>query len=705
MNQRIAGLKACKSERSIRRKASSPETLGEGRISAESDSIYHNAFCTPALQNRQDCESGELSKSLSASPIEANNILQAFRRPEASEHINVEDVEPSEIDAPNLQDIQQEMLDAFPRPHNSGLRDSDAIDKISLSTYMSTTSLEGRLSNRSSRYLKAIARLKKTHSISSSSAATSVGGAYSISVNATEVSSTDSGTIRNSVSTAKVPFRSQVAKLVLPDAALVLDRYLERQGFCQEGLPIHDSRSCWCLQDLDPNFQLWIHRTEPTTRINSCTLDDTDSTRPLHFRDAFGNTLLHRLAARTAVIFRIFSALRDGVDGNLKNSGGQTFLHVMSQSLLKSLAEGHGLMYIFQELDHFKVNYRERDHFGRTFLHILTRKARTERPEALDDLVWLNIDLPATRDAFGWTPTYSPSVEPKVYGNSRTYSRKVPLHEQNSPHNMKYQREQAPDCSTTLTTLVTIQEDGTHVESSLPPLNSGAQTEKDSFLLKHARLLETANLSLNVPRIEDSEGRNGLQCLAEASLALSIDNTELPTKAFNKRKRDKIDPEVLSRRLQLRYEFAQKLIARGLDVNNYDKHGSTVLMAFVTYLPDGEDDELLAKIFHLLIHSGAEVHWRNRQGETALHIAVRLGRKVATHVLLENGANLHARTSDGKGVLALGEIHYFRTEDPRLYASIMACMALCLHYGAVPRPSFVDEWLLRDEVLPIGSAK
>ncbi len=701
----MAGLKACKSERSLRRKASSPENLGEGGISEESNSTYHNAFCEPVLQNLQARQSGESSKSPTIPTPEANKVLQAFWESEASEYISVQEFELPELENQNLQEIQQEILDAFPWPHDTGIHDSHAIDEISLSTYMSTSSLEDRLSKRSSRYLKAIARLKKTHSISNSSAATSIGGAYSISVNATEVSSTDSGTIRNSTSTAKIPYRSQVAKSVFPDAALILDRYLERQGFCQEGLQSHDSRSCWCLQDLDPNTQLWVHRIDPAARTELSILNLPDFVRPLHFRDAFGNSLLHRLAARGADMFEIFNALKRGVDGNLKNSAGQTFLHVLSQPLLKSLAEGHGLMYIFGELDYYKVKYREGDHFGRTFLHLLTRKARTERPEALDDLVWLNIDLPRARDSFGWVATYSPNLRPKVYGNSRTYSRKIRVHEQGSPHKMRYHREQVQDHSTTLTTLVTIQEDGSQVETSLSPLNNQTQTEEDCFLLKHARLLETASLSLNLPSIEDSEGRNGLQCLAEASLALSIDNKEVSAKAFNKRKRDKPDPEFLSGRLQLRFEFAQKLIAGGVDVNNYDKHGNTVLMAFVTYLPDGEDDELLAKILQLLVHNGANVHLRNRQGETALHVSVRLGHKVATHVLLKNGANLHARTSEGKGVLALGEMHYFRTEDQWLYASIMACMALCLHHGAVPWPSFVDEWIMRDEILPIGNAK
>jgi len=139
------------------------------------------------------------------------------------------------------------------------------------------------------------------------------------------------------------------------------------------------------------------------------------------------------------------------------------------------------------------------------------------------------------------------------------------------------------------------------------------------------------------------------------------------------------------------------MVSLGVDINNYDKHGNTVIMTFVTHLKDGEDDKTLAILFGHLINKGANIHWRNRQGETALHIAVRLGRKIATRVLLENSANVHARTAEGKGVLALGETHYFAArEDPLLYASIMACMALCIRHGAVAAPTLVQEWSVRD---------
>jgi hypothetical protein len=223
--------------------------------------------------------------------------------------------------------------------------------------------------------------------------------------------------------------------------------------------------------------------------------------------------------------------------------------------------------------------------------------------------------------------------------------------------------------------------------------NTGSTSDED-YLFKHARLLETARLAIDTPSIEDSEGRNGLQCLAEASLTLSIDGKL----GSNKRKRGKAEPDPLSTSLKFRYELVLRMMHLGVDVNHYDKEGNTVLMVFVTHLQDGEDDKTLSKLLRQLINYGANVHWRNRQGETALHLAVRLGRKVATKVLLKTGANVHARTPEGKGVLALGERHYLRARDqPKLYASILACMALVMEYSAVAAPTAVQEWSTKNE--------
>ena len=217
---------------------------------------------------------------------------------------------------------------------------------------------------------------------------------------------------------------------------------------------------------------------------------------------------------------------------------------------------------------------------------------------------------------------------------------------------------------------------------------------KDDYLWKHARLIETARIALDSPWIEEPEGRNGLHCIAEAVLGIHIEDGKIVSSNTCKRKRGRPEIVVPSLRLHLRYQLVKSLVHSGVNVNHYDGLGYTVLMAFITHLPDGEDDKTISKILKHLLRSGANLHWRNRHGETALYIAVCLGRKVATRVLLDHGANVHARTSDGTGILVAAEQHYFKArENPHLYASIMACMALVIDYGAKPSPTLVQEWL------------
>lgn len=184
--------------------------------------------------------------------------------------------------------------------------------------------------------------------------------------------------------------------------------------------------------------------------------------------------------------------------------------------------------------------------------------------------------------------------------------------------------------------------------------------ENLSLIYSHARMPEAAWLATEVPSIQDSQGRNGLQCLAEVLLNLDILSLGRTDERSQKRKRGQSDPKTSSRRLTFRYELIQAMASVGVDLNNYDIHGNTVLMAFVVHLPDGDDDKTLMEIFKLLIKSGAIIHRRTREGESALHVAVRLGRKVATREILIQGANVHSRTAEGKGVLALGKSHYLK---------------------------------------------
>jgi ankyrin repeat protein len=397
--------------------------------------------------------------------------------------------------------------------------------------------------------------------------------------------------------------------------------------------------------------------------------------------------VLHKIAARDADIPAIVAALERGADPNAKNAAGQNFFHVLPRRFLRSLADNdwNGLIWVLQRLNRFKIRFEDCDAFGRNFFHLVTHRGAVLDRNELQVLKFLHIELIPSRDAFGWEPTMKDEVSSGSSGHGSVALR-CPGSPVVADLNLSGANYRKP-----------LVEKGSSV-SALLNAEAAVSSEEQAFLSKHARLIEAARMAFEVPKIEDLEGRNGLQCLAEASLTLSIDSENTPSGTSNKRKRGQADADASSMRLVLRYELVEQLIAAGVSLNNYDKQGNTVLMSFLTHLHDGEDDKTLAKLLRHIIQGGADIHLRNRHGESALHVAVRLGRKVATRILLENGANVHARTLEGKGVLEIGELHYFKArEDQALYASIHACMALTIQYGAKAAPSLVQEWQLCDD--------
>jgi hypothetical protein len=534
------------------------------------------------------------------------------------------------------------------QPESACPNRNPSIDEKSLSTNMSTSSLRKRLSQYSAPYLKSIMRLLRSYSISGSS----------VSSDRTRGPRKLSSDNDSSIATA----------LIFPDAFLRIDRHFQRQGLCIPGFKSHDSNSCWCAvaEELKPKSQLWVCETglmfdvaDPPNHLKG--LD-------VQHRDQFGNTVLHLLAARGAAFSAIVEAIDQGADANAKNTAGQNFLHVLHHTSLQVLAGiPPVLLGVLEELYRFGIGFHDRDYLGRSFFHLLSRHTNS-LPQY--SLFWklLSANRPS-RDAFGWAPVTCSVSQPK-------------------PGVVPANR---PTCQARPSLLIP---DGSPGPTVGPNPDIPASTDAGTLILKHARLLQTARLALDNLFIEDSEGRNGLQCLAEASLTICAETGKVSARGSSrKRKRDESNATEPSVRLTLRYELVQKMVFAGANINHYDLRGMTVLMSFVTYLPDGEDDQILEKLFIYLIENGANVNWRNRQGETALHIAIRLGRKIATRVLLEKGSNVHARTAEGYGVIAEGRVHSLKVRDnPQLYASIMACMALAIQRGAVARPTLVQEW-------------
>jgi hypothetical protein len=167
-------------------------------------------------------------------------------------------------------------------------RQNSSDDARSLSSYLRKSSLKRRLSNYSTQYVKDIARLMKAHSISDSSVPPTAGPAYSVSIETNESTEDDQ------LGSSSAEY-SQDSTVILPDAFLLLDRHVERQGLCIPGIKAHDAKACWCLEDLNPETKIWVDRSGLTNKNiadppNS--LDNLD----LGYRDAFGNTVLHMLA-------------------------------------------------------------------------------------------------------------------------------------------------------------------------------------------------------------------------------------------------------------------------------------------------------------------------------------------------------------------------------------------------------------------------
>ena len=662
MDQRISGLTECKAVRKTSRKQPQPDKYK--RIHPqEPDSVSFADFTETPLD--------DLLAFAPQTPFTSNAFLETPLTRSAQRTVATFDqgslYEEEQVLPSSMTQMPGLMFDSPSTPVQS----SNTDENMSLHTGIS--SLRERLSQYSGSYLKDIKRLLDNFSISNTSAVTVNGPAPSITTYLAD--DTSEGSL-NVCASPSLSSSSRAATMILPSSLLTIDHRLRDQGLCIPGLKLHDLKACWCnvAEDLMSESKLWVNKAGLIPKDTNL----PESLRNLHltFRDGFSNTVLHLLAARPDTRFGpIFQAIEDGVDPNAKNTADQNFLHVLNRQSLRNLLKFEPqLVMVLQHLNRLGVRFCDCDIFGRSFFHILTRQAESLRDNNLRAVLrWMGARLPSSRDAFGWTTR---SI--KQIGKS----------------------ENVAESSQPLLPLATVYEDGDH--ASKTPSESALKIPSDveALISKHARLLEITRLALNDPLIEDSEGRNGLQCIAEACLTTSIFKTGNLRSSLLKRKRDESDSSSCAP-MTLRLHLVEQLISAGVNVNNYDMQGNTVLMAFVIHLLDGEDDKTLASIFGHLIENGANLHWRNRQGETALHIAVRLGRKVATKILLHNGANVHSRTAEGKGVLAVGEKHYLEARDNQLlYASIMACMALAIDFGAVAAPTVVQEWSATSNYMP-----
>jgi ankyrin repeat protein len=396
-------------------------------------------------------------------------------------------------------------------------------------------------------------------------------------------------------------------------------------------------------------------RNDVLFRIRACIVRKDD----LNEVDAFGNSVLHIVASLEAPPSYLLSLVQQSANVNSLNNANQTFLHLVSISNTSQIADFRLLLKVLARR-HF--NFEQQDDNGQTACHALTGLSVDE--DILAEVVqcFQLYGLPTSRDSLGAT----------VSSQLRGAAQSLVLEHQYT------QFQQVDDLP--IVTATRLPPENNEVDPTIDKVERHGSIETIEDLQEyefHADLLRTILRAGEDPAFEDADGRNGLHCLAQVSF-------DLPQST--------LDPHQPSS-FEKKETYLDQLLLAGVNPNSHDEHGDTPLMAFIATQRVSEDDSSTTQLLQRLVDAGASLSRRNRHGETALHIAVSRGNRVATNFLLSQRVNVHARTGEGLGVVAHGlKASNKAKEDEKLYAQIVLCVALVSSAGAVAAPTILQEW-------------
>jgi len=388
--------------------------------------------------------------------------------------------------------------------------------------------------------------------------------------------------------------------------------------------------------------------------------------------DRFGNSILHVAASLNASVKYIIKLIELKADINATNAAKETFLHLVSAA-----DQADDICLLLEILIHNGFNFGQHDQHGQTSLHLLTRPwlPMDYLIKIFRKLHSLGFILPTSRDNLGFTVLNQVKY---VGAHALGFDPGEDLGYNFSPSPTRHTQDNLQTAESS--------SESDHQLHLRKQTHNSTRT-MDDFQLKHQTdLLAIITVAQHQPWVEDSKGRNGLHCLAEVTLDLHEDNK--PT-SYTQSAKDENHGNGNAKRER----YLEGLLAAGVNPNNYDKEGNTPLMAFIIHTRDGEDDDTITRILTSLRQANTFLHRRNRQGETALHLAIKLGRQAATKFLLRNKSRVFARNKKGMGIIEVGlEACDKLGHDEVLYGRIHHCMNLAMSAGAVSSPTIVQEW-------------
>jgi hypothetical protein len=128
-----------------------------------------------------------------------------------------------------------------------------------------------------------------------------------------------------------------------------------------------------------------------------------------------------------------------------------------------------------------------------------------------------------------------------------------------------------------------------------------------------------------------------------------------------------------------------------------DSSGDTFLISVLKLFP--KEGSVMDLRFHVMevLNLGAEIHMRDRAGDSLLTIACCRGFRPVVKSLVSQGANVHARNRKGQGIISQCRQCLLRAQEAsndRLYAGILSCMNVVIDAGGKLNPTEIDEWIL-----------
>ena len=185
------------------------------------------------------------------------------------------------------------------------------------------------------------------------------------------------------------------------------------------------------------------------------------------------------------------------------------------------------------------------------------------------------------------------------------------------------------------------------------------------------------------------------------SLLSTVSGNEMSKRTVNlllssypKSKNIAVDFQKKMKNLLSKTDYNWSMLAEWLANENrmawIDHHGNTALIALLKCWSSDQDELLLEDIIKGMVRIGAQIHMRDRKGETALAIAARRGLWPAVTTLIALGASIHSTTLRGVSILknarkSLSQAK--RDGDDKLYARVWSCIVYLVDLKACELPS------------------